>query len=156
MTVKFHLYLVRYLDKSGNHFIVVIYVPFFLVSSYQKTFATGIYSVSYFSEESTCHFEMISEEILRGDCELHFTNQSNKDVEFTIEFYEALIFKDDLPVVSLMNADAPYEIKLGKKESKHVKMETNIDVSDMANHIEGGGATGVNIIMRSNGKNRNL
>ncbi|RDW17693.1 hypothetical protein CWR45_10130 [Oceanobacillus chungangensis] len=136
--------------------LIVIFAPTFAVNSFQKTFATGIYAVSYSEEESNCSFAMINEKTLQAECELPFKNCSNNDVQFSVEFYEELVYKDDLPMVSLMNNDAPYEIMLKGKENKHVKIRTNIDVSNMENHIEGGEATGVNIIIKSKGKSRNL
>src|SRR5690625_1634952 len=36
--------------------IIVIFAPTFIVSSYQKTFATGIYAVSHINKESNCSF----------------------------------------------------------------------------------------------------
>lgn len=154
-------FLVKSLNKYQGGIVViailiVTFVPTFAVNSFQKSFATGIYAVSYSSEETNCNFDMISEKTLHGDCELYFKNHSNNDVQFTVEFYEELAFKDDLPMVSLMNNDAPYKVMLGAKESKRIQIETDIDVSDMKNHIEGGEATGVNIILKSKGENRDL
>ncbi|MGN8648129.1 hypothetical protein ACTNEO_18950 [Gracilibacillus sp. HCP3S3_G5_1] len=129
-----------------------IFAPAFIVSSFQKSFATGIYAISYSNEESECSFEMKSEETLHGECELSFINYSNHDVPFTVEFNE----DDDPPMVSLMNNNAPYKLTLGAKEAKRIRMETDIDVSDIQNHIEGGEAWGVGIIIKSKGDQRNL
>lgn len=135
---------------------IAVFAPVFAVNSFQKNFATGIYAVSYSEEESNCSFEMINEKTLQAECELPFKNYSNNDVQFSVEFYEELVFKDYPPMVSLMNNNAPYEIMLKGKENKHVKIRTNIDVSNMENHIESGEATSVNIIIKSKGKSRNL
>lgn len=156
------LYLLgKSMNKYHGRFVLiailaVLFIPTFVVSSYQKSFATGIYAVSYLSEESNCSFEMIGEHTLHGGCELPFTNNSNNDVQFTVEFYEESAYKDDLPMVSLMNNNAPYEVTLRKKESKRLKFETTIDTSNMKNHIEGGEATGVNVIIKSKDKSRSL
>ena len=52
-------------------------------------------------------------------------------------------------MVSLMNNNVPYEVKLKGNERKMVKRESNIDVSNMENYIESGGSTFVNIIIKS-------
>ena len=66
--------------------LVVVFAPMFIVSLFQKTFATGIYAVSYSSEESNCSFEMTGKKTLYGECELSFENHSNNDIQFTVEF----------------------------------------------------------------------
>lgn len=137
-------------------FIIVIFIPLVIMTTYQSTLATGIYAVSYASEESNCYLEMTDPSTLHGECELTFQNHRNKDVEFTIEFYEELVFKDDLPMVSLMNYDAPYEVILKGKESRRIQFEKNIDVSNMEKSIESGEATEIQITITSNGKSRDL
>ena len=57
---------------------------------------------------------------------------------------------------SLMNNNAPYEVKLKGNERKTVKIESNIDISNMENHIESGGSTFVNIAIKSGEKVRKL
>ena len=136
--------------------IIAMFAPSLIASSFQKTFATGIYAVSYERDWSNCRFEMIDETTLRGECELPFENYSRNDVQFTIEFYEKYYFEDDVQMVSLMNNNAPYEVKLKGNERKTVKIESNIDVSNMENHIESGGSTFVNIIIKSGEKVRKL
>ncbi len=56
---------------------------------------------------------------------------------------------------SLMNNNAPYKIKLGAKETKQIRIETDMDVSDIPYYMEGE-VSGVDIIIRSKGKQRNL
>ncbi|WP_077304621.1 hypothetical protein [Terribacillus halophilus] len=77
-------------------------------------------------------------------------------MQFTLDFYEEHLFDDDTPVVSLMNNDAPYNVRLQGKESKVVKIQTNINVSNMKKHIQGGGASEINIIIKSGDKTRKL
>lgn len=154
-------FLVKSLKKYAGRIaliviVIVIFAPTFLVNSFQKNFATGIYAVSYTSEESKCRFEMADQETLYGECDLSFKNHSNKDVQFTVEFYEEHLFKDELPMVSLMNNGAPFEVMLRGKENKRAKVTADIDVSAMEKHIEGGEAMGVNITITSKGKSRNL
>ncbi|CAI9392335.1 hypothetical protein MHI39_01220 [Heyndrickxia sp. FSL K6-6286] len=136
--------------------VLALFAPSMIASSFQKTFATGIYAVSYERDWSNCQFEMIGETTLRGECELPFENYSRNDVQFTIEFYEKYYFEDDVLMVSLMNNNDPYEVKLKGNERKTVKIESNIDVSNMENHIEQGSSTGVNIIIKSGEKIRKL
>ncbi|PWU69971.1 hypothetical protein [Gracilibacillus dipsosauri] len=133
-------------------FILIIFTPGFMVNAYQENFATGIYAVSYAAEESECRFEMKSGETVHGECELSFINYSNHDVPFTVEFNEY----DDPPMVSLMNNNAPYKITLGANETKRIRLETDIDVSDIQNHVESGEAMGMDIIIRSKGKHRDI
>lgn len=153
--------LVKSLNKYHARFVVIaimvaMIMPHFIVSSFQKTFATGIYAISYGSNESHCSFEMINETTLHGDCELALKNYSRNDVQFIIEFYEQYKVESDERMVSLMNNNAPYEVRLRGQESKRVKIETNIDVSKMKNHIDSGEATGVGIIIKSGVKSRKL
>lgn len=126
------LFLVNSLKKYRGRigflvFLLFIFVLGFMVSAYQETFATGVYAVFYSNEDSECSFEAKSEDTLHGACELCFMNYSNQDISFTVESNE----DDDPPMVSLMNNNAPYKIKLGAKETKRIKIETDIDVSDI-------------------------
>ncbi len=123
-----------------------------MVSAYQETFATGVYAVFYSNEDSECSFEAKSEDTLHGACELCFMNYSNQDISFTVESNE----DDDPPMVSLMNNNAPYKITLGANETKRIRLETDIDVSDIQNHVESGEAMGMDIIIRSKGKHRDI
>lgn len=136
--------------------IVAIFTPPMIASSFQKTLATGIYAISYESDQSNCHFDMIDESTLHGECELPFENYSRNDVEFSIEFYEKYYFEDDVQMVSLMNNNAPLEVKLKGNERKIVKIKTDINVSNIENHVESGSATSMNIIIKSGEKSRKL
>lgn len=132
--------------------IIAIFTPPFLARSFQKTFATGIYAVTYDREKSNCSFEMVNKTTLKGVCELPFENYSRNEIQFTIGFYDQN--QDNLQMVSLMNNNAPYKVKLRGKESKNVKIEANIDVSKMESHIENGEATGVDITIKSGRSSR--
>lgn len=133
--------------------IISIFAPSLIAGSYQRTFATGIYAVSYDRGLSNCGFDMINERTLHGECEFTFDNYSRNDVGFTVEFYEN---KNDYPMVSLLNNNAPYEVKLKANARKHVKIESNIDVSNTENHIDNGSARNVDIIIKSGEKSRKL
>ena len=155
-------FLVKSLNKYHARFVVLtiivaIFLPSIVVNSYQRTFATGIYSISYTDSGSHCKFDMINEETLHGECELPLKNHSRNDVQFSIEFYEPYPFDQDSPMVSLMNKNGPFKIRLKGKESELVKIETNIDVSKVKKHSYGGEMTGgVPIIIKSGEKSRNL
>lgn len=153
--------LVQSLEKFKIRFTLfaffgVFIVPILFVSVYQNILATGVYAISYEKEESVCQFNMKNEETLVGDCELSFSNKSNETVTFDVEFYENPDFKDELAIESLMNVDAPYEVTLDAKESQHMSLQTEIDVSNMESHIESGEAQVVNVKIKSKGKMRNL
>ena len=59
-------------------------------------------------------------------------------------------------MVSLMNNNAPYRVKLRGNGTKRVIIETNIDISKLENQIDGGEATDVNIIIKSGRSSRKL
>jgi hypothetical protein len=132
--------------------ILATFIPSFLAISFQKTLATGIYAIAYEHEKSHCRFEMTNKTTLHGVCTLPFENYSNADVKFSLEFND----QDDIQMESLMNNNAPYEVKLRGNKSEIIKIETNIDVSKMKNHIDGGEANGINIVIKSGGKSRKL
>ncbi|XRG80579.1 hypothetical protein V5E38_09890 [Rossellomorea sp. GAMAL-10_SWC] len=130
--------------------------PTFLASAYQKTIATDIYAVSYDRNKSKCSFEMKNETIMHAECELPFKNYSNSDVLFTIDFYDKYPFEDEGAMLSLMKKNAPYKVKLGRNESKVVKIETDIDVSNIKKHVDNGETTEVHRMIKSKGKSRKI
>ncbi|MEH7334660.1 hypothetical protein V7161_18625 [Neobacillus drentensis] len=130
--------------------------PHYFVELFQRTISSGICAISYDGNKSSCRFEMTNKTILHGECELPFENYSKNDVQFTIEFYEEYAFEDDVRMLSLMNNSAPYKVRLGGKESRRVQIETNIDVSKMAHHVDSGEANGINIIIKSGNQSRKL
>ncbi|MCM3226129.1 hypothetical protein [Terribacillus saccharophilus] len=154
-------FLIRSLKKFHKRavlvaVILVIVLPQLIVSAYQKTFAAGIDAVYYNGENSNCEFEMVDASTLSGECNLSFENYSSDEVQFTLEFNEDYYSEDDVPMVSLLNNKAPYEVELGGREKKVVKIKTDIDVSNMENHVEGGSASVINIIIKSDEKIRKL
>lgn len=154
-------FLVKSLKKYHIRFVLLamfaaVLVPLWLIDAYQSTVATGIYAIDYAQEESQCQFDMTNKTNLHVRCELPFENRSHKEVSFMVEFYKQYPFEEDAAGLSLMNQSGPYEVKLSKRESKRVKLETNIDVSKVKSHIESGEMRGVNIIIKSGGKIRKL
>ncbi|MBS4198162.1 hypothetical protein KHA93_00625 [Bacillus sp. FJAT-49732] len=136
--------------------VVVMFAPPMIASTFQKAFATGIYAVSYESNLSNCHFEMLDETTLRGECVLPFENYSKNEVQFSVEFYEKYFIEDDVLMVTLLNNHAPYEVMLKGYERRNVKIESNIDVSNLENYVENGDTSGMNIIIKSGEKMRKL
>jgi hypothetical protein len=154
-------FLVKALNKFQVRFvavaiIVAIFTPPFVASSFQKTFATGIYAISYDSVHSKCSFKKISETTLQGSCELPFKNYSKNDVQFTIEFYKHYAFEDETPLISLLNNHAPYKVRLSGSESKRIKIETNIDALQLENQMDSGEVTDVPIIIKTEKRTRKL
>ena len=153
--------LVKSLKKYHVRFVLIAIViavlpPPFVANSFQKTIATGIYAISYQSDESICSFQMKNETVMHGECELIFENYRSKSTQFSIEFYEDYPFEDDIRMISLMNNGSPYEVSLSGKERKRVIIETDIDVSQMENQYLSGEANVVNIIIKSGDKTRKL
>ena len=136
--------------------ILTMVLPMFLVNSFQKTLATGIYAISYEENTSNCRFETIDENTLRGKCELTFENHSKNEVQFAITFYDRYPFEEDRQMISLMKKGAPYKVAIKGKARKLITVETDIDISKMENHIDGGEAREVNIIIVQGKKKRNL
>ncbi|MFE3577336.1 hypothetical protein [Lysinibacillus sp. NPDC059133] len=111
----------------------------------------------FYKEKSTSFLPPLKKWLPEAQfCELPFENYSRTSNQFTIEFYERYPFEDDVRIVTLMNNDAPYEVKLRGKERKRVIIETDIDVSQMENHIDGGQANYVTIIIKSGEITRKL
>ncbi|WP_413306378.1 hypothetical protein AA0X95_05640 [Bacillus sp. 1P10SD] len=132
--------------------LIAIFAPLYVVKSIQKTFAPGIYAVSYDSEESTCSFEKNNKTTLNAICELPFKNYSDKSVEFTVEFKNLNSF----PLESIMNSHAPYKVRLEGNERKVVKIETSVEVSKLKIQLDSGEVSGFNIIIKSGSKSRKL
>ncbi|WP_110926441.1 hypothetical protein [Bacillus massiliglaciei] len=136
--------------------IAASFGPAMAVSAFQKTIAADIYAVSYKSNSSKCNFEKTDEATLHGECELPFENYSSDDVPFTLEFYENFQGEDGEPMVSLLNRNGPYQVKLSGHERKTVRIESDIDVSNIENPIESGSVSYVNIRIKHGTKERNL
>ncbi|MEC5423787.1 hypothetical protein QGM71_09815 [Virgibacillus sp. C22-A2] len=136
-------------------FILAGSIPPFLIETYQKTAATGIYAVSYEKESSSCDFELADKTTLHGNCDLSFENLSNKDVTFLIEFKEHFSF-DGYASVTLMNKQGPYSVKLKAKEHRNMKIKGYIDVSDEEKHINNGTTHNPDIKIIAGDKFRNL
>jgi hypothetical protein len=154
-------FLSKSLKKYKGRFVLLtillaLFLPPFLADTYQQTFATGIYAISYDEETSECSFEMLNDKIMQVDCEFSFQNHSNDNVTFNIEFYETYLFEDDYKMVTLLNLIEPYEVTVKPKYPDTVKVETEIDVSEIKNHVTNGSASHINLTIRSDDKLRKL
>ncbi|WP_368658471.1 hypothetical protein AB3Z07_03110 [Metabacillus halosaccharovorans] len=154
-------FLSKSFKKHKGRFVLLgivcaLFLPHFLADTYQKTFATGIYTISYEVETSECSFDMISDNTMQAICEFSFINNSWDNVSFDINFYQTYLFEEDVKMLSLLEINAPYNVDIKAKENKHVKIETIIDVSDIKNHVDSGTASHVNIIIESGEKMRKL
>lgn len=154
-------FLVQSLGKYHARFVILaclvsMLAPHYLANSFQKHFATGIYAISYKSDKGNCHFEMAKKTTLHAVCKLPLINYSQKDVRFTVELREKNGDNDIKKMFSLLNANAPYDVMLRAGESKSIKIERDIDVSHIKNHLESGELTSVNIIIKSGKKTRKL
>lgn len=121
-----------------------------MIQFYQATSATGIYAVSYENRQGTCQFHVNNGEPVYGECDLRFKNHSNAAVDFEMEF------DNDVPMVSLMNDARPYVITLREKETRDVTIRMIIDESEIDHVNEKTKIEGIDIIIRSNGKEREL
>ncbi|MFC7063408.1 hypothetical protein [Halobacillus seohaensis] len=154
-------FLVKSLEKYRVRavilsFITIAVLPMIFASFYQNTFAEGVYAVSYDQEDSMCEFEMTDSTKLNGVCEFPFKNHSQDDVQFSIDFYEQYSRGGEQPLMSLMQNNGPFEVSLAGKERKRVKVEADIDMSEMDDPIRGGSASMVHIILRSDELARKL
>ena len=73
-----------------------------------------------------------------------------------MEFYDDYWYEESVQTVSLMNTGAPYTIELKGKEQKRVRLETNIDVSDVENQLDHASSNQVNLKIRADNKERKL
>jgi hypothetical protein len=117
-------------------------LPLGLVSVYQETFAEGIAAISY-DGAGTCDFERISDDELNGECQLQITNHSGDPVTFEIKFMDSYIPYEDHRLTSLMNEGGPYRITVEADREKMVELKALLDLSEVPNHVDGGGSMNV-------------
>jgi len=135
--------------------ILAALVPQLLAVSYQKTFATGIYAISYEQEDSGCDITRTDEQTVLADCELILVNHGKDEVELSVAFYDN-VNRGEHSVIDIVNYDAPYDVRLLGNERKTVTINTKVDLSKSENPIKGGSMEMMNIIIRSNGGERKL
>ncbi|HLS65939.1 MAG TPA: hypothetical protein VK029_02990 [Pseudogracilibacillus sp.] len=136
--------------------LLISLLPPSIITAYQTLFGKGIYAVQYDEAESSCAYEMVhtNEATLSGTCYLPFTNVSDELVTFEVHFQET--YTDDVPMVSLMNVEAPYTVRLQPYETKEVMIHTLIDVTELDEYVVSGEAYSIQIEIQANGKSREL
>ncbi|MBE4909166.1 hypothetical protein IMZ08_13955 [Bacillus luteolus] len=126
--------------------VVIVYsiLPTLLITMYQETFASGVNAVSY-DGNGNCNFQLVSEDLLNGECNLVLHNRSNKAVTFELEFLDSFFMEDEVRMESLMNIVGPYSITIEANDIKTIHMKNLLDLSDIPNHIEGGTSNGIHV-----------
>lgn len=130
-------------------------LPLGLVTIYQETLAKGIAAISY-DGSGTCDFERVSEDELNGECQLLITNHSGDPVTFEIEFLDSYIPDKDHRLTSLMNEGGPYSITVEADREKMVEVKELLNLSDIPNHVDGGGSMNVHFKMMDGERERVL
>ncbi|XRD26545.1 hypothetical protein AABM34_09665 [Lysinibacillus fusiformis] len=93
---KYHLL------SMGVVLITFALLPILLMTIYQETFARGIMAISY-TENGECQFDVVSKDILQGECHLELQNRSNEAVSFELEFLDDHLTGSGQRIESLMN-----------------------------------------------------
>ncbi|MEI2664170.1 hypothetical protein [Rossellomorea sp. LJF3] len=152
--------LVKGISKYHVRTVIIVLfaytlLPLGLVTIYQETFAKGVAAISY-DGKGTCDFESVSEDELNGECQLHITNHSGHPVTFEIEFLDSYIPDKAHRLTSLMNEGGPYRITIEAGGEKMVEVKELLDVSDVPNHVDGGGSMNVHFKMSDGERERVL
>ncbi|HSI66817.1 MAG TPA: hypothetical protein VK947_05335 [Planococcus sp. (in: firmicutes)] len=136
--------------------LVFMFVPPVLTETYQTTLATGIYAVSANSDDSTCDFSRDGEsEILNGVCRINFTNHSREEVTFQLLFTERY-HDDGIMMMALMNLNGPLTVSLPPDGETTIEFEETIDTSEIPNAIYSGSASGLELKIFDDEKERDL
>ncbi|MGE7749274.1 hypothetical protein [Lysinibacillus fusiformis] len=135
---KFHLL------SMGIVLITFALLPILLMTIYQETFARGIMAISY-TENGECQFDVVSKDVLQGECHLELQNRSNEAVSFELEFLDDHLTDNGQRIASLMNVAGPYYVKIEPNRKKFIHIKELLDLSDVPNHIQGGGSSFIHI-----------
>ncbi|WP_064093331.1 hypothetical protein [Rossellomorea aquimaris] len=120
------------------------FLPVLIIFMYQETIAGGISAISY-DGKGTCDFEQVSEDELYGECNLRIHNRSGKTVSFELEFLDSLLMENDTRLESLMNVNGPHRITIEANREKTIQLKEILNLSDVPNHITGGGSSMIHI-----------
>ena len=137
-------------------FVLFLYVllPGYLVTAYQKTFASGIGAISY-DQNGKCMFETLEDmDRMTGDCELMLKNHGSEPVTFELEFLDAGFGQEDVKMVSLMNVAGPFKMTIEGKQEEFIQLEEVLNVSDISDHIYSGSTSDVHFKLSGEGKER--
>ena len=130
-------------------------LPLFTINVYQNTFASGIYAIDYELDSSECNFEQLDDKRMRVICNLPLENLSNDEVKFDIRFLNVSLLGDQRKLVPLINESGPFEVSLQGRETKMVRIQTEVDISRL-NSYSDGGSTHVYIEIVQGKKTRRL
>ncbi|MFJ7934563.1 hypothetical protein [Sporosarcina sp. NPDC096371] len=120
--------------------IAYTFIPMFLITAYQETFARGISAISY-DGNGSCLFMRAGKDLLSGDCTLTLHNRSNNAVSFEVEFLDSFFMGEGLQMESLMNLAGPYKITIEANRKKTIQLNELLDVSNIPKHIKEGGSS---------------
>jgi hypothetical protein len=136
-------------------FVLYGLLPQFMVDFYQNTFASGIYAIAYDLESSECLFEKLDEQRMDVMCDLPLENLSDKKVRFDIRFLNASLLGDQRNLIPVINEAGPFKISLQGRETKVVRIQTEVDISRLHSYSDGG-STHVHIEVVQENKMRRL
>ncbi|WP_418301008.1 hypothetical protein [Lysinibacillus fusiformis] len=130
--------------SMGIVLITFALLPILLTTIYQETFARGIMAISY-TENGECQFDVVSKDVLQGECRLELQNRSNEAVSFELEFLDDHLTGKGPHIDSLMNVAGPYYVTIEPNRKKFIHIKELLDLSDVPNHIQGGGSSFIHI-----------
>jgi hypothetical protein len=130
-------------------------LPQYMVDFYQNTFASGIYAISYHIDSSECQFETLDDQRMEVICDLPLENLSDDEVKFDIRFLNASLLGDQRNLIPFINEAGPFEVSLQGRETKMVRIQSEVDISQLHSYSEGG-STHVHIEIVQGNKLRRL
>ncbi|WP_025114856.1 hypothetical protein [Lysinibacillus fusiformis] len=130
--------------SMGIVLITFALLPILLTTMYQETFARGIMAISY-TENGECQFDVVSKDVLQGECRLELQNRSNEAVSFELEFLDDHLTGKGPRIDSLMNVAGPYYVTIEPNRKKFIHIKELLDLSEVPNHIQGGGSSFIHI-----------
>lgn len=112
-------------------------LPLILMTLYQETLASGIEAISY-DGNGKCNFDLMNEDLLKGECDFVLHNHSNEAVSFELELLDSYFMDDGVRMESLMNLAGPYRFTIKANDKKSFHLNDILEVSGVPKHIEGG------------------
>ena len=118
--------------------VLIGLLPQYMVDFYQNTFASGIYAISYQIDSSECKFETLDDKKMDVICDLPLENLSDKEVKFDVRFSNASLLGDQRSLIPLINNAGPFDVSLQGRETKMVRIQTEVDISQLHSYSDGG------------------
>lgn len=115
-------------------------IPSILITVYQETVADGVEAVSY-DRNGKCNFDLESEDLLIGKCNLSLTNRSSEPVTFELVFLDSPYMEDEVRMESLMNLAGPYRMTIDANQKTSIEIKEPLNLSDVPNHFKGSGTS---------------